>query len=114
MLNCQANGGDGGGGYWWDFQNFATSAFGIPYGAGWYPLFQPQPVATCAGQCPDGFLTCGATSVANVGAPSTYHSGGIMVAMGDGSTRLVSQGVSLNTWLYAVTPANGDVLGSDW
>jgi len=28
--------------------------------------------------------------------------------------RLVPQGVSLNTWLAAITPATGDLLGSDW
>jgi hypothetical protein len=46
--------------------------------------------------------------------PSTGHTGGIVVAMGDGSSRLVSQGVSPLTWWSACTPAGGEVLGSDW
>jgi prepilin-type N-terminal cleavage/methylation domain-containing protein len=39
---------------------------------------------------------------------------GIAVSMGDGSARMVSSGVSQNTWAAALTPANGDLLGSDW
>jgi prepilin-type N-terminal cleavage/methylation domain-containing protein/prepilin-type processing-associated H-X9-DG protein len=42
------------------------------------------------------------------------HTGGINVALGDGSVRFVSQGVSGATWWYALTPARGDVLGNDW
>jgi prepilin-type N-terminal cleavage/methylation domain-containing protein len=46
--------------------------------------------------------------------PSTGHTGGIVVLMGDGSSRLVSQGISAPTWWFACTPAGGEVLGSDW
>jgi prepilin-type N-terminal cleavage/methylation domain-containing protein len=46
--------------------------------------------------------------------PSTGHTGGIMVGMGDGSVRLVAQGTSPTTWWYAITPAGGDLLGPDW
>ncbi len=42
------------------------------------------------------------------------HSGGINVAMGDGSVRFVSEGVTPNTWWAACTPKNGDLLGNDW
>jgi prepilin-type N-terminal cleavage/methylation domain-containing protein len=40
--------------------------------------------------------------------------GGILVGLGDGSVRLVSTSVSATTWTYAVAPADGNVLGSDW
>jgi prepilin-type N-terminal cleavage/methylation domain-containing protein len=46
--------------------------------------------------------------------PSSGHTGGIVVGMGDGSSRLVSQGVSPITWWSACTPSGGEVLGSDW
>jgi prepilin-type N-terminal cleavage/methylation domain-containing protein len=36
------------------------------------------------------------------------------VGMGDGSVRSVSAGVSPTTWFWALTPAGGEVLGSDW
>jgi prepilin-type N-terminal cleavage/methylation domain-containing protein len=42
------------------------------------------------------------------------RSAGILVGLGDGSGRLVSAGVSPNTWWYACTPDQGEVLGSDW
>jgi prepilin-type processing-associated H-X9-DG protein len=44
----------------------------------------------------------------------TPHSGAINVGLGDGSVRNVSSGVSGITWWAAVTPAGGEVLGSDW
>jgi prepilin-type N-terminal cleavage/methylation domain-containing protein len=71
-------------------------------GASWlkgsaaYPQFQPV-----MGKC-------------NPQLPSTPHSGAIVVGMGDGSVRLVSQGVSPATWGAALSPAAGDILGSDW
>ncbi len=42
------------------------------------------------------------------------HTGGMMVGLGDGSTRVVSTGMSVVTWSYACTPAGGEVLGPDW
>jgi prepilin-type N-terminal cleavage/methylation domain-containing protein len=46
--------------------------------------------------------------------PSTAHTGGMQVALADGSARTLSQGMSGTTWWAAVTPAGGEVLGSDW
>jgi len=42
------------------------------------------------------------------------HNGGINVGLGDGSVRFVSQGVSANTWWFALTCNGGEVLGNDW
>jgi prepilin-type N-terminal cleavage/methylation domain-containing protein len=42
------------------------------------------------------------------------HTGGICTGLGDGSVRFVSSSVSPNTWWAALTPAGGDLLGSDW
>jgi prepilin-type N-terminal cleavage/methylation domain-containing protein len=53
-------------------------------------------------------------SACNPNVPSTGHTGGIMVAIGDGSARFVAQGTSPATWWYAMTPAGGDLLGPDW
>jgi hypothetical protein len=46
--------------------------------------------------------------------PQGLSSGGIYVLLGDGSVRSVSSGVSVATWHAAITPAGGEVLGSDW
>ena len=52
--------------------------------------------------------------------PQTPHTGGINVAMGDGSVKFVSSSISPQTWRAAMTPrpvlgdTRGDSLGSDW
>jgi prepilin-type N-terminal cleavage/methylation domain-containing protein/prepilin-type processing-associated H-X9-DG protein len=46
--------------------------------------------------------------------PSSPHTGGINVLLGDGSTRSVASGISTQTWWYACTPAGGEVMGTDW
>jgi prepilin-type N-terminal cleavage/methylation domain-containing protein len=50
----------------------------------------------------------------DVGSAQALTSAGVLVAMGDGSTRLVNTGVSWNTWYAALTPNSGDILGNDW
>jgi hypothetical protein len=45
---------------------------------------------------------------------STAHPGGMQVTLADGSVRTLSSGMSGTTWWAAVTPAGGEVLGSDW
>jgi hypothetical protein len=37
-----------------------------------------------------------------------------MAALGDGSVKAVSQGISPLTWFYANVPNDGQVLASDW
>jgi prepilin-type processing-associated H-X9-DG protein len=46
--------------------------------------------------------------------PSSPHTGGINVAMGDGSVRMVAQGTSPVTWYIALIPNDGNPLPSDW
>jgi prepilin-type N-terminal cleavage/methylation domain-containing protein len=46
--------------------------------------------------------------------PNSPHTAGIVVGLGDGSCRLVSNAVSQATWYLALTPDDGAVLGSDW
>jgi hypothetical protein len=50
----------------------------------------------------------------NPALPQSVHAGGIVVAMGDGSVRLVSAGLNPLTWYYATCPDDGNPLGSDW
>jgi prepilin-type N-terminal cleavage/methylation domain-containing protein len=42
------------------------------------------------------------------------HTSTMQVGMGDGSVRGVSSSVSMNTWMYACIPNDGNPLGSDW
>jgi prepilin-type N-terminal cleavage/methylation domain-containing protein len=65
---------------------------------------------------PNGLPCDGNTNLAgcvNGGIASTFHNA-IQTAMGDGSVRSVSSGVSNLTWWSALTPNGGEVLGSDW
>jgi prepilin-type N-terminal cleavage/methylation domain-containing protein len=42
------------------------------------------------------------------------HTSNMLVGLGDGSVRGVSQGISVFTWVSACTPADGVPLGADW
>src|SRR5262249_26094794 len=46
-------------------------------------------------------------------APSTFHTAGLQVALGDGSCRTVGSGVT-TSWPYATVPNDGTSLGSNW
>ena len=54
------------------------------------------------------------STAASVSSAQALTSAGCLVAMGDGSTRMVNTGVSWSTWYAALTPQSGDILGSDW
>jgi prepilin-type N-terminal cleavage/methylation domain-containing protein len=45
---------------------------------------------------------------------ATAHAGGILVGLADASVRTLAPTMSGKTWWAAVTPAGGEVLGSDW
>jgi prepilin-type N-terminal cleavage/methylation domain-containing protein len=84
----------------------------------WYPNWGPTVYAPECGE-PKGPTAYFQIQPMPLGSaifalPSTGHTGGIMAAMGDGSTRSVAQGTSPNSWWYATTPAGGEILGSDW
>ncbi|HEY7330787.1 MAG TPA: DUF1559 domain-containing protein [Gemmataceae bacterium] len=46
--------------------------------------------------------------------PSSGHTGAILAGLGDGSVRILSQGMSQNTFNIAMIPNDGLTLGSDW
>jgi prepilin-type N-terminal cleavage/methylation domain-containing protein len=99
--------------YWPDWGPIiASDEEGDPLGPT-VPAFFSQPTIganfngkPCPGNSPCAF--------ADGGKASSYHTAGINTAMGDGSVRFVSNGVSPTTWWYALTPQGGDQLGSDW
>jgi prepilin-type N-terminal cleavage/methylation domain-containing protein len=57
---------------------------------------------------PNSINTC------NINVPNSPHTAGIVVGLGDGSGRFVSQGTSPTTWAYACDPRDGNPLPSDW
>jgi prepilin-type N-terminal cleavage/methylation domain-containing protein len=44
----------------------------------------------------------------------SFHTAAVIVALGDGSVRLVNGSISQATWYAAICPADGNPLGSDW
>jgi prepilin-type N-terminal cleavage/methylation domain-containing protein len=92
-------------GFWPDWgPSIADASWPQPTGPASIFYYQPQGFAT---NCPypGGNTTYRAT---------TYHTGGIIVGLGDASTRLVSPAVTAATWWSAMTPDAGDIVGSDW
>jgi prepilin-type N-terminal cleavage/methylation domain-containing protein len=86
---------------------WAIPAFGwANTNSGYYPQFGsnvgfPFQTSPSAANC-NWYVTQGA------------HPGTMMVGLGDGSVRGVSASVSLQTWIWACTPNDGNPLGSNW
>jgi hypothetical protein len=53
-------------------------------------------------------------SECNPALAQTPHPAGMVVGMGDGSSRILTEQISPQTWWYACTPAGGEVFGDDW
>ena len=58
--------------------------------------------------------TSGPNATCNGYLAHAPRTSGIVVAMGDGSVRMVSATISGLTWWQALTPNGGEALGSDW
>ena len=74
----------------------------------------PSPAGPVHTTKPVPFQVAPARGTCDPSLPQTPHPGGMLVALGDGSVRSVSPGVSQFTFWSAVTPAGGEVLGTDW
>jgi prepilin-type N-terminal cleavage/methylation domain-containing protein len=101
-------------GTWWDYgwctdptwylgsPFFACDYFGTyPNAIGPASVFQVTPLPWDGRAC----------DPARVQAP---RAAGLLVLLADGSTRLVSTGITGTTWWAACTPARGETLGSNW
>jgi len=100
------SGGDGGHAWaWWGFDRaqpaFAVSWSSTSYGVNSKFQVQPYPYKPPATNC-------------DPERASSPHSGGMNVALGDGSIRFLGAGLSGATWWAACTPAGSEVLGNDW
>jgi prepilin-type processing-associated H-X9-DG protein len=47
------------------------------------------------------------------GPKRSFHTGGINIAMSDGSVRFLSQSISAATFAALLTPRGGEVIGAD-
>jgi len=44
----------------------------------------------------------------------SFHTNAVIVTLGDGSARVVAGNITQGTWYAAISPADGNPLGSDW
>jgi len=86
-----------------------TAAGGGGNLSGYYPDYW-----TRGNQGNFAFQTAPSAASCNWYATQGAHSGVMNVGLGDGSVRGVGSGVSINTWVYACVPNDGNPLGSDW
>ncbi len=77
------------------------------------PVTRGDPPVTAASVTGRTFQARPAVRDCNPTMPQAPHNS-LLVALGDGSVRLVSPGVSEATFWAAVTPAGGETLGADW
>jgi prepilin-type N-terminal cleavage/methylation domain-containing protein len=89
-------------GHGWDTPVFGWHEIGVGY----------DPSYTLPGSL--AFQVAPAPSACDWRVTQSGHTGGNMIAMGDGSVRLVTEALSLSTWYSACHPSDGGVLGSDW
>jgi len=101
--------------------NDGAGTSGGPYTNNYFPDWGP---ILASPDCPGGF--CAPTGPANIfyvqpkGSPaacvdwraSSPHSGGINVALFDGSVRFVSGSVNPNTWWFLFTPNGGETVSN--
>ena len=78
-----------------------------------YPVTRGNPPVT-TGFLPGTFQVMPTPRQCDERYPQTPHASGMIVAMADGSTRIVSPSISPATFWAAVTPAGGEILGNDW
>ena len=62
----------------------------------------------------DSFPNGGVTAILESNRAQAPHTGTINACMADGSVRTLAPTMSGKTWWAAVTPREGEVLGSDW
>jgi prepilin-type N-terminal cleavage/methylation domain-containing protein len=88
--------------------------YGPPWVSWWSPYyaFFTTGTATMFQVMPIPFK--GPNTAVNPTVPQAPRVSGIMVALVDGSVRLVSSGTSPNTWWIATNPSDGLPMPSDW
>ena len=88
---------------------FADQAYGDAY-----PITTGSPPVTTSSRPGLTFQVAPKVSECYPGQAQSMHRSGILVALADGSIRMLSAGMSESTYWAAVTPDSGEVLGNDW
>lgn len=105
--------------WWWDYNSFQEPPLGDTdcggsggdfSGPSYPPLFN-IPVSYCLN---NKMQVGGSFNSACMCRAVSPHSGGINIAMGDGSVRSLASGISGLIFYAACTPSGSEVLGSGW
>lgn len=114
MMAAEVNQGQGGADYrgfsWWGGAAGFT-AYGQPNST------DPDVLtgAGCNSTPPNAPCTTSSTATRpRMQLARSRHTGGVMVAMCDGSVRFIPNGISVGTWRALSTSQGGEVLGNDW
>jgi prepilin-type N-terminal cleavage/methylation domain-containing protein len=92
--------------YYWGETGGACNRTSAPGGGGSIPGFYT--ILSTFQANPNPYSGCNSCML------QAMTSGGLLVCLGDGSTRSVDPSISLTTWQAAVQPADGSPLGADW
>jgi prepilin-type processing-associated H-X9-DG protein len=84
------------------------------YSGGWSPPQSPFPDVPPPPPPPIQWSTFGPQWWARLGALGSYHSGGVNVALADGSVRFLRESTSGSTLQALSTRAGGEVVSIDW
>lgn len=79
-----------------------------------YPVTQGLPPVSIGSDPGETFQVAPRVEECNPRVAQSPDSGGMLAALADGSVRILAGGMSPTTYWSAVTPAGGEVLGSDW
>ncbi len=102
---------------YWTGETTGTAPPGFPGGASAYPTAMiPDPANgnVLSWKVPQTHPTLNPGGNCDPLTASSLHTAGVLVAMADGSAKLVAPNISLKTWNAALTPNGRDSLGSDW
>jgi len=98
-------------------QSYGSSNWSPDVGYNYWPDWGPS-VASSEGGQPTGpaamFQVQPPNMTGDGNRANTGHTGGIMIALGDGSSRMIQRDISPSTWWALLTPASNDLLNNDW
>jgi prepilin-type N-terminal cleavage/methylation domain-containing protein len=105
---------------YWDGANTTASPvglnvspmFGIQYSTA--KVADPNNGGVLSWKVPQTAPKLGTSGTCDPTTANGGHTGGVLVAMADGSGRLVSPAVSMKTWNALLTPRGADQIGTDW